>query len=159
MYSPPAPQNLPAGVYLYHDGNLSYSEAFSDDDPAPRNAPPAPLEGDRYPWVETHGNWDVDGQFHSSFNDYFVRLEPGDPGTTIDQPPRPATPQDDGRVVPWSPPADPASNLASAYGSGPLHGFRKWVCHVLGHGCADPFRATPCRSAYRPTPTTAACND
>ena len=141
MYEAPAPQDLPAGVYLYHDGNWSYSEAFSDDNPPPRNAPPAPLEGDRYPWVETHGNWDVNGNYLSSSHEYFVRLEPGDPGTTIDQPPRPATPSDDGRVIPWSPPADPASDLADAYKSGPLHGFRKWVCHVLGHGCADPFRS------------------
>jgi hypothetical protein len=140
IFSPPAPQDLPAGLYLYHEGNSSNSEAFSDDDPHPYNAPPSPAEGDRHEWLETHGGFDIEGNFLSAPREYFVRLEPGDPGTTIDQPPRPATSQDTGRTVPWVAPADPATELSTAYGSGPLNGFRKWVCYALGHGCANPFR-------------------
>jgi hypothetical protein len=158
IYDPPAPQDTPAGLYLYHDGNWSYGWSFSDDDPHPRDVPPAPMEGYRYPWLETHGNFDADGNYLATSNEYFVRLEPGDPGTTIDQPPRPATPQDDGRVIPWSPPADPASDLASAYGSGPLHGFASGSATSSATAARTLSAATPCRSACPQTPTTTASN-
>lgn len=141
VYSPPAPQNLPAGLYASHDGTWSSGWAWSDDDPYPRNAPPYPFEwdGERYYWEETHGNWDVTGKFLPRSIEYFVRIQPGDRPFSVLERPRQAGPGETGLVVPWNAPTDARGALSSGYGDKHLSDFREWVCHVLGNGCPDPY--------------------
>jgi hypothetical protein len=140
IYSVPAPQNLPPGVYAQHVGPFSSNEAWSDDDPNPRNVPPYPFGGgDRFYWDETHGNYATDGQYLPDSVEYFVRVQPGEAPFAVTERPRPATSDDGGPTVPWAPPSDPRGSLAQGYGAKNLSDFRKWVCHVLGLGCPDPY--------------------
>jgi hypothetical protein len=143
IYSPPAPQTLPAGVYAEHIGQNSFSsgDAWSDDDPYPRTAPPYPLsDGQRIYWDETHGNWDVDGHYLPQSFEYFLRVSPGDRPFHISERPRRATPSDSGPSAPWGAPPDPNSNLDGSYGDPGFGDLRNWACHVLGHGCPDPYQ-------------------